>query len=416
MATRLYLDTARMGQMSPGAQRAQIDFICLAGEEAGFLYFDEFLRSGFQTWPQTLQSRYPALQSWGGIATLKEDLKQLAGATKESRLLIANRTSQLMRFAARLLFGPCRNVLITDLTWLAYQKILIRQARRSGNRLTLVKLRRGILRQRISAGDLIGHLAQAFTANRCDGLFLPYVDNLGICLPVPQLVAELRTRVELRFTVIDGAQAFCHVPFRCDWDFCDFLITGCHKWLRAYNPMGLGFYGSRGSRGYIEKSRERMLSRGRLDDPLVAFSEGIESGRLSAFSETVNLAPLFSCRGAVDDTQRSPFAIMETFTRRQENAQIVAGSIERAGWKMLRPPEPFHSGIVLIQPTDPDQRNTDRATLRRALRQRGVAATSYKAGRVRLSMPDQPWEPAQLDLLRNALSEHIKSSQSKLLQ
>ena len=49
-----------------------------------------------------------------------------------------------MRFAARLLFGPCRNVLITDLTWPAYRKILVRQARRSGNRLTLVKIRRDI--------------------------------------------------------------------------------------------------------------------------------------------------------------------------------------------------------------------------------------------------------------------------------
>ena len=80
MATRLYLDTARMGQMSPGAQRAQIDFIRLAGEEAGSLHFDEFLRNGFPAWPPSLQDRYPALQSWGGIGTLKKDLKQLAGA------------------------------------------------------------------------------------------------------------------------------------------------------------------------------------------------------------------------------------------------------------------------------------------------------------------------------------------------
>ena len=320
-----------------------------------------------------------------------------------------------MRFSARLLFGPCRNVLITDLTWPAYRKILVRQARRSGNRLTLVKLRRAIFHGRISAGELIDRLAETFTANRCDGLFLPYVDNLGICLPVPELVAELRSRGELRFTVIDAAQAFCHVPFRCDGDFCDFLITGCHKWLRAYHPMGLGFYGNRSSQGYIETSLRRILSGARLHDPLLAFTEGLESGRLSAFTETVNLAPLFSCRGAVDDTQRSPSAIMKAFTRRLENGRILTGLIERAGWKVLCPSQPFRSGIVLIQPREHHQKNIDPDTPRSAFHRRGVAATTYEGGLVRLSMPDHPWELAQLDLLKNALLEPVEAPPPQVL-
>ena len=233
--------------------------------------------------------------------------------------------------------------------------------------------------------------------------------------PFQSLSPNFAGRAELRFTVIDAAQAFCHVPFRCDWDFCDFLITGCHKWLRAYHPMGLGFYGNRSSQGYIETSLRRMLSRSRLHDPLLAFIEGLESGRLSAFTETVNLAPLFSCRGAVDDTQRSPSAIMKAFTRRRENARILTGLIEDAGWNILRPQEPFRSGIMLIQPREHHQKNVDPETLRRAFHRWGVAATTYEGGHVRLSMPDHPWEPAQLDLLRNALLEPAEASPPQVL-
>ena len=47
MPARLYLDTARLGRMSPRAQRAQIDFVRLAGEEGCTLYWERFLRDGF---------------------------------------------------------------------------------------------------------------------------------------------------------------------------------------------------------------------------------------------------------------------------------------------------------------------------------------------------------------------------------
>ena len=47
MPVRLYLDTARLGRMSRRAQRAQIDFVRLAGEEGCSLYWDRFLRGGF---------------------------------------------------------------------------------------------------------------------------------------------------------------------------------------------------------------------------------------------------------------------------------------------------------------------------------------------------------------------------------
>ena len=211
---RLYLDRARLGLMSPSAQRVQIDFARLAGEESGTLYFEQLLRLGFDTWPKTLQHRYPALRSWQGLAHLKRGMKQLTGAGPNSRVLVASRSAELMRFASAQFFGPCRNVLTTDLSWPNYQRILQREACRTGNRVALVRLRRRLLRERLDCRALIGQLVDAFVRCGCDGLFLPAVDNLGVRLPVGEIVRSIARRAEIRFVVVDGAQAIGHVPLQ----------------------------------------------------------------------------------------------------------------------------------------------------------------------------------------------------------
>ena len=402
MATSLYLDTARLGQMSCSAQLAHIDFVRLAGEEAGSLYFDDFLRHGFQAWPAALQQRFSGLTGWQGVGHLKTDLKRLAGTEENSRVLLANRTSQLMRFAARLFFGPCRNVLVTDLTWPSYEQILIRQARKSGNRLTRLRVRSAILRGRLSADEFIEQMADTFRRHGCDGLFLPAVDNWGIRLPVEELVGAIRRRAELRFVVIDGAQTFCHVPVKFAGDCWDLFIAGCHKWLRGYHPMGLCFAGRPGSLGYIESMLDRLVGSGQLDDPLLAFTEAIQHGRESPFGETVNLAPLFSTRGAVDDLLPGEHGIGACFTRRLANAKVLVELAERSGWSALRPQATFRTGVVVLQSPNALSRMMAPDELRRLFMRCGIAVTAYPHGQVRLSMPARQWKPAELDLLRSA--------------
>lgn len=403
MATSLYLDTARLGQMSRSAQLAHIDFVRLAGEEAGSLYFDDLLRYGSAAWPLQLQKRFTGLAGWHGIEPLKTDLKRLACARETSRLLFANRTSQLMQFAARLFFGPCRNVLITDLTWPSYERILRRQAERSGNRLTRIGLRDRILHGTLIASEVIEEVTAAFQRGRCDGLFVPAIDNCGVRLPLEQLVQEIRRRAELRFVVVDGAQAFCHVPLNLAGGFCDLCIAGCHKWLRAYHPMGLGFFGHQRSQGYIEATLARLIESGQLDDPLLGFSEELQHGRTYPFGETVNLAPLFSCRGAVDDVLKSDQTIESRLIRRLANAGELVQVAENAGWTALRPEAALRAGIVLLQSHDAHVRAMKPDALRRRLMQFGVAATTYPQGKVRLSMPERMWRMTQLHSFEVAL-------------
>ena len=51
MPDLLYLDTARLGRMSPSAQLSQIEFVRMSGEFGGSLYFERFLEHGSNELP-----------------------------------------------------------------------------------------------------------------------------------------------------------------------------------------------------------------------------------------------------------------------------------------------------------------------------------------------------------------------------
>src|SRR5262245_31941591 len=103
MPSTLYLDAARMGQMAPSAQWALHDFVRRAGEEGCTLYFEHFLKSGFAALPTSQQKRCPGLRCWGGLDELKAAVADFAGLPVGSRPLIAGRSINLMRLAAKLL-------------------------------------------------------------------------------------------------------------------------------------------------------------------------------------------------------------------------------------------------------------------------------------------------------------------------
>src|ERR671912_200169 len=106
----LYLDTARIGRMSPRASQVQHELIRLVGEDAGSPRFDTFLDRGVESWPSRLRRRYPGLAPWRGCLELRDVLTRLTGTCRGS-VLFASRTCGLMALAARLLFSTCQNVL-----------------------------------------------------------------------------------------------------------------------------------------------------------------------------------------------------------------------------------------------------------------------------------------------------------------
>lgn len=403
-ATQLYLDTARLGRMTPRAQQAHFDFVRLAGEEGGSLFFERFLQFGAEAWAGEAQARYPGLSLWHGVGALKGSLRVLAGSLADLPVLLANRSAQLMKLAARLLFQSCENVLVTDLGWPPYQDMLAAEAAGAGRSLTTVPIRSLIMQGQAAGDEILDAVHSHYLRHRCDGLFLTAVSHLGVRLPVERLVRSLESAAEPRFVVIDGAQEFSHVSTDLRHEYCDLYLAGCHKWLRAYHPMGLAFYGRRRSRFVIETVLDHLVGQGELDDPLLRFSRQLETDRLDGRTETVNLACLFSCQGAVADALQEPGGPACSFPRRLEGLMAAAGVAEACGWQPLLPPPAFRTGILILQAERKGQRALPAGSLRHAFAECGVALTAYDGGVIRLSMPGRGWCSGEMDRLRHALA------------
>jgi hypothetical protein len=396
----LYLDTARLGRMSPGAAVAHRDFVALAGDEGGGLYFDRFLTGGLATCPAPFAGRYPGLAGWRGVRGLKEDLRCLAACPEALPILLAGRSAGLIKFAARLLFHPCRNVLTTDLDWPAYAAVLSAEARRAGRCVTEVAVREDVLSGRLTEEELIQRICDRFTHSRCDGLYLTAVSNLGVRLPAERVVRRLEEAHVVRAVVVDGAQEFCHLGPSLGAGYCDLYLAGSHKWLGGYHPLGIAFYGRARSRGRVEAILTHMLDCGELDDPLLRFTSRLEAGAREVAGETVNLTPLFSAQGAGQDA----LAAEDPRSMRLASVSPAAEAAGAAGWPPLLPCPDLRSGILLARAERLVARGRDPELLRAALRDAGVAATAYGGGLVRLSMPATGWRPGELEHLRFALA------------
>ncbi len=325
---------------------------------------------------------------------------------------MANRSAQLMRLAARLLFRRCRNVLVTDLNWPAYQALLAAEATRTGMRLTTACLRERVLSGTMCREEVIDHLSAQYRRAKCDGVFLPAVCNLGVLLPVNGILSRLESIAEVRFSVVDATQAFCHVRPSL-YAHGDFLLAGCHKWLGAYLTMGIGFCPRSRSRSYIDGTLRRMVDAFRLDDPLLRFTEQLESGRLDGYSETTNITPLFSCCGALADSRTMNSDEQRRLQVRRENAHELSDIALKSGWTPVRPASEFQTGILLLQASQPTT-SVCVESVRAAFQRQGVILSAYDHSMIRLSMPDQPFETIALDRLRDVLGSIVPTRPTTL--
>ncbi|MEM8736853.1 MAG: hypothetical protein AAGG44_21665, partial [Planctomycetota bacterium] len=83
----LYLDTARLGQTTPSALKAQLDFARLTCEAPSSLYFEDYLQSGDST-AGRFAAHNQGIQGWHGIATLQQKLCEFAGCPETHRVML----------------------------------------------------------------------------------------------------------------------------------------------------------------------------------------------------------------------------------------------------------------------------------------------------------------------------------------
>lgn len=394
MSDLLYLDTARLGRMSPSARVAVECFSQFASEHGTSLYMTEFLRHGAGSLPEDLLGRWPGLEKWNGVTSLKDQLRNLAEARPDSEVRLATRSASLMKFAARLLSAPCRNVLITDMTWPRYETILRRTQQLVNCRVTKIALRQSIVRG-IDESRLVDEVSRQFASNGCDGLFAPLVDELGVQLPIARIVERIRSECELRFVVVDGAQAIGQVPLALASDYCDFLFAGTHKWLRAFVPMGIGFFGRPMSRDYIKDSLARWANQGIVDDPLLTFSEEL-SGNPRPAEETVAVTPMIAASGATTDA-----LACNRESNPDRSLDRIAQIATLHNWKAIATTKSLCSRIRLFQSPD----HSPLESLREPFFKHGIALTAYRQGVVRVSAPDTSVTHSHVDSLNNAFAK-----------
>ncbi len=390
--TLLYLDTARLGQMSQLAQRLSIAFIRLSAEEPFSLYFEDFMREGFARWPDTYQRRFSGLRDWSGIESLRQGIRDVAGADPQASVILASRSLWLIRSCARTAFKVCRRILTTDLTWPTYQEVLSDEASRAGRATFALAVRRHVLDGTLGEDELVDAIVSAFHHNNCDGIFLPAVDNLGIRVPVERIVLAIESRSDLRFVLTDAAQALGHVPLDGICRISDCVIAGCHKWVRAYHPLGIGIIG----RTRHASKLNWALNSHRIDDSLFGFLDCLEGDRISDHLETVNLSPLFSCEGAIRDLLRVDAG---AFDRQCRNARLVSNIAADVGWKSPAIDDAMQSGIQLLRiPGGVEPRAVEEG-----LDDAKVRATVYENMLLRLSLPARTLRVEELERLRNVL-------------
>lgn len=403
MVHSLYLDTARMGCMSPTALLMHAEFVRLAAEDPCSLYTQQFLFHGANAVAR-LAERFPQLRRWHGVEELKSRIAQeFAGHSQSDQVLLASRTKSLMELVAPLLASRCRRVLVTDLIWPPYLRVLRKLISQSGSDVCFVSLRERLFHGELSHEDILDLLGNRFEREQCDGLFLPLVDHCGARLPIEQLTESLRQRNMLNCCVIDASQSFGHVETKRVAPAVDLMFGGAHKWVSAYLPLGIGLVGNATTRDEIR----RLLGLGHNADPLLMMLESAHHGDLKDPRETVNITPLLACRGALADL---PFRQQPLSQPR--NHELTVELFRKTGWRPLLPQRALQTGILLGQADRKSLRIAESSTVRRLFQESGLAVTTYPGGYVRLSLPFQAFTTADLDLITSACTLLTPSSRT----
>ena len=391
LSQMLYLDTARLGLVSPSAKRALIaamEFNQVFGAGA---YFDELLMSG--TGGVAGANEFDGLEIWPGIEAFSTDIKETFFGSNQGDLVFASKTSSLMSLAAEMLFSRCSRVLVTDLNWQPYDAVLQTVANKKNGQISKVEIKQQIFDRSLSADAVIEKIASTFIDERCDGIFLPAVCDWGIALPVTKILECIRSSREIRFALLDTAQAINHVDLHWGREEVDFSFGGTHKWLRSYEPMAIGHFAKPSSRTFIRDVIDRHLADNPLADPLLRITQANAPQK----SETVNLCPLFAAAGALEDAKTTQ---LEKNSDHSRSAMVDA--VNATSWEMVSPNTDFDSQILMFKNSKIE--NADPRQIRNTLNRLGVAASAYAGGVCRVSVP-QSITQLQADQMEIAFRE-----------
>jgi len=174
------------------------------------------------------------------IEAVRRHLAQAAGCDAEEMAITRNASEALENAQYGIDLKPGDEVLTTDQD---YPRMLTTYAQR--------ERREGIVLKTISfpvpppsMDDLYRRFEQAITPRTKIIHFCHITNRTGQIFPVRKICQMARSRNIA--SIVDGAHAFSHFPYKISDLDCDYYGTSLHKW--TYAPIGTGFL-------YVRKSR-----------------------------------------------------------------------------------------------------------------------------------------------------------------
>jgi isopenicillin-N epimerase len=197
------------------------------------------------------------------VESVRRRLALAAGCDPEEMAITRNASESLENAQYGIDLKPGDEVLTTDQD---YPRMLTTFAQR--------QRREGIVLKTISfpvpppsMEDLYRRFEQAVTPKTKLILFCHITNRTGQIFPVQKICRMARARNIP--TIVDGAHAFSHFPFKISDLECDYYGTSLHKW--TYAPVGTGFLYVRKSR--IASTWAMMASDQKQDSDIRKFEE-----------------------------------------------------------------------------------------------------------------------------------------------
>ena len=190
-----------------------------------------------------LSNQAPVYHMWQilepNIEAVRRTLAADAGADPETIAITRNASEALQIAQLGLDLKPGDEVLTTNQDYGRMLQTWDQRVARDGIKLTKISFP-----VPPAQADLVKRFEAAITpATRV--LHFCHITNLtGHIFPVKELCALARRRGLT--TIVDGAHAYAHFPFKIQEFDCDFYGTSLHKWLLA--PIGTGFLYARRER------------------------------------------------------------------------------------------------------------------------------------------------------------------------
>lgn len=387
MYSPLYLDTARIGLMTPEARQSCNDAMALAMRDPGLIFRE------FQT-----DCNSNAIRHWSGIRRLRKDVLHRIAIPTHDRMLAASNSASLLALAARCLFALAPRLLTTDLVWPNHFTGLNNECLITSGEIVVVKVRDNIINGS-SAESVISAIVSEYERRECQSLFLTAVSFDGIRLPIGKIIEAVSRNQPPRLVVVDGAQEFAQFDSITSTPKVDLYLFGSHKWLGAYHPLSLATYGRRDSAMVINQVLNRMIAAGEINDPTLKSSMDDQF----EYQETINLLPFFSLAGAIETLNKNDNRQHDLDGNRRNNleqfSKIVSDSIWKERFNQVQ--SEFLSAISVIN--RPGQKLPMNAIENR-LETFGVSATVLADGGIRTSMPQRPFTTSEHTKLAYVLS------------